>query len=116
MICRALCKSLPSNKDWDERCRLFESVDAGWRRLLIEHYGLLPRDAGARKRMLDSMSPDRAPVVELDDLMARFWGTVDGLYNYSDGKIELPLEPMLEALERHCKDLRQRLEPIAISD
>ena len=115
-FCRALCNSLPSDKDWDERCRLFESVDEGWRWLLIKHYGLLPTDAGARKRMLASMSLDRAPVVELDDLMARFLGTVEGLYNYSDGKIEMSLEPMLEALERHCEDLRQRRKPRAITD
>jgi hypothetical protein len=109
-ICRAL-KALELEKDWPERYRLLESLRPEYRRELIALFGLLPRDARARERVLSSMEPDRRFEIELDDLMGRFRRMVSDVFNQTDGKIEVDFLPMYGKLVRHASYMLRRMYP-----
>jgi hypothetical protein len=63
----------------------------------------------ARERILATLATDRRYLVELDDLMERMWKERHSIgYHLDKEDWEVwPLDQMLEALERHCEEVRR---------
>jgi hypothetical protein len=97
------------SRDWQERERLLASIEPSARREILQIFGRLPARESARKRILSSLAPDRRFLVELEDLIARFMRTAGTLFDQSDGKVEMSLDVMIEALEREADYLRHRI-------
>jgi hypothetical protein len=109
-ICRAL-KSLDREKDWNERYRFVELLPPEIRDEVLSIFGLLPDDARARERILKSMELDRRLLVELQDLIARYWHMVSSIHHQTDGKVEVDLWEMYESLVRHSWYMLRRMYP-----